>query len=519
MGTLRATRLLLGVELRRLGRWNEFCHSRDRQFRRSWLAMAAVGAMLILLFAFYATAASVGMQWLGLGALSPGCLYAAAALTLAVFEISRAGTMLFSDAFCQQAAPLPVPRAALLLSRFLAVYLPDLLVCTLLIGPSICLFVVGNGLAALPAALLGLLTLPLLPLAVAALLGAAITTGTARLRHGKLIGNLLLLFFTLVMLALCFGASASLPAEEANLLALVEPALQRVVKTYPPAFWWSRALNGEASWLLPLVAVSFLSVGLLLLLAAPHYPSLCAALHAGGGKRTAAAIPRHAERPIAALFWREWRRYLGCGIYLTNTAVGYLLLVLLAAGYRLGGAQAFAALGLPDDGAAFLPLVFGFLLCLAPPSACAVSLDGPQWDLLRSLPIQTANFINSKLLLNLAVGGPCWVAASLFMLGTPGAEWNIAVSGLYLVFGAVLGLAVNLHLPLLHWDNETQVVKQSAAVLVTMLGGTVAAGLPAAALALFPAGIVYPALCALLPALTAALYLHSRRFAWQRLAV
>ena len=50
MGTLQATRILLRVEWRRFGRWNEFCCSHDPKFRRRWLLMAILGAVLALFF-------------------------------------------------------------------------------------------------------------------------------------------------------------------------------------------------------------------------------------------------------------------------------------------------------------------------------------------------------------------------------------------------------------------------------------------------------------------------------------
>ena len=45
--------------------------------------------------------------------------------------------------------------------------------------------------------------------------------------------------------------------------------------------------------------------------------------------------------------------------------------------------------------------------------------------------------------------------------------------GLFALFMAALGLAVNLKLPNLHWTNEMVPVKQGAAVMVALLGGWV----------------------------------------------
>jgi hypothetical protein len=63
--------------------------------------------------------------------------------------------------------------------------------------------------------------------------------------------------------------------------------------------------------------------------------------------------------------------------------------------------------------------------------------------------------------------------------------WLLLVSLLYAVFGCVLGLFVNLKLPMLHWDHESQPIKQSKAVLVMMFFGFVTAAAPAVLLLIF----------------------------------
>ena len=54
----------------------------------------------------------------------------------------------------------------------------------------------------------------------------------------------------------------------------------------------------------------------------------------------------------------------------------------------------------------------------------------------------------------------------------------ILVPAFYIVFSTVAGLAVNISLPLLQWENETQVVKQSGTTLVSMLIAVGVAAVP-----------------------------------------
>lgn len=78
----------------------------------------------------------------------------------------------------------------------------------------------------------------------------------------------------------------------------------------------------------------------------------------------------------------------------------------------------------------------------------------------------------------------------------------------------MLGLAVNLAMPVFEWESEVRVVKQSASGMVTMLMGMVSAIVPAVILFLtgFAARTtVYTATVALLLLATGGLYVKISR--------
>ena len=92
--------------------------------------------------------------------------------------------------------------------------------------------------------------------------------------------------------------------------------------------------------------------------------------------------------------------------------------------------------------------------------------------------------MDSKLLVNLTVAAPFYLASvTLGILAvSPGvveAVWIILIPAVYILFTAVAGLTVNLAFPVFRWENETQVVKQSASTMITMLVGMAASILPA----------------------------------------
>lgn len=515
--TLRAVGLLLKLDARRLFGFNEFRHSRDPKARRRWLGLALVWGMLAGMMLFYLTAMAVGMARFGLIRYLPGCLYTGAAAALLFFETLRAGTALFGRDFFEQTTPLPLPRAALPLNRLLALYLWDLALCAVLLGPGLTVYALtlGAGVRFWAAALWGLLCAPLLPLAAACVLGALTAVLVRRLRHKNLIAGLLLVGFTMAILAWSMSLS-TLPADTdgADLMAMLEPALAASAAGYAPAAWFGRMLaggSGSVAALAGLSLVSLLPAALAAGVVTAKYGALCAALNAPAGQRRAARLGR-ARSPLAALYGREVRRYLSCTNWFANTVIGYLLMALLPLFLLLGGNRAMQTLELtPDLAGRYLPLMMGLMAVLMPVTACSISLEGPYWPVIRTLPVRTRDLLAAKILLNLSVALPCWavgVAGGLLALRPQGiaALWLALVPALYCLFGAVAALRINLALPQLHWQTETQVVKQSASTLLALVCGILAAGVPGLCLTFAPVNAVYAAVCLVLAALTALLW-------------
>lgn len=60
--------------------------------------------------------------------------------------------------------------------------------------------------------------------------------------------------------------------------------------------------------------------------------------------------------------------------------------------------------------------------------------------------------------------------------------WFLVIPMVYIVLSAVVGISMNLKFPVMNWENETAVVKQSMSVMLTMLINLFAYGIPIAVL-------------------------------------
>lgn len=130
-----------------------------------------------------------------------------------------------------------------------------------------------------------------------------------------------------------------------------------------------------------------------------------------------------------------------------------------------------------------LPYVLSCLLCMTSISSCSISMEGNTFWQIQTLPITAKEFYDSKILANISVAAPFYLV-SVILLGLAAKPvgldmiWLLVIPVCYVLFMCVVGITVNLTFPVLKWENEVRIVKQSASMLVTMLIGVLSSILP-----------------------------------------
>ncbi len=91
----------------------------------------------------------------------------------------------------------------------------------------------------------------------------------------------------------------------------------------------------------------------------------------------------------------------------------------------------------------------------------------------------------------------------------------LLIPAVTILFSSVYGITINLHLPVLEWESEVRIVKQSASSLLGGMGGPVLAILWAVAVGAVPkayGGYLKAVICFMILAAAAALYRQNNRF-------
>lgn len=188
---------------------------------------------------------------------------------------------------------------------------------------------------------------------------------------------------------------------------------------------------------------------------------------------------------MVALYKRELRRYFSSPSYVLNTSLFAVGLILFSfSTLFLSPAQLELFLDIPNFSvwiSKFSPLVVSFFVVFTCTTAASFSLEGQNIWLLKILPIGASKVYISKILVNLSVTIPSLIIANTIFMFKLRLDF---VDGLFLfvtptiftIFSSILGLLFNLRFPNYDWKREIVVIKQSAAVILTLICNAISIG-------------------------------------------
>ncbi|MGN0377222.1 MAG: hypothetical protein ACI4ED_06270 [Suilimivivens sp.] len=492
---IRQIRLLTQVSLCNLFGINEFRFTKDTKKKTRYYLMSVLWCFLIVLMAMYVCALSYGLCHMKMGDLLPAMLAMIVAVVVFLFTLFKAGSVLFDRRAYERQIALPVTVRAVIVSRFLTMYLTNMLLGFLVMLPGMAVYGVMErpGFSFYLYGLLGSLFLPLLPLTAASALGALIAGISSRWKRKNLVAIVLTMIFVCVIMIGSMSLSGMEETQlEEMLLHMAELFEAQIEGIYPPAIWLSKAMVlGKAGMLILFLAVSAGCFVLFLEILRPFYEKICALLCANEAQRNYQMKGLSARSVRRSMVERELRHYFSSTVYVTNTLVGEVLMVLLAIAVAVVGKESIENMvAIPGIVERVLPVMLGAMPALMPTTACSISMEGKQWWLMQTLPVKEKDILQSKVLSNLVVAAPFYLVSEVVLIlalrpSFINILYLVIVPALYILFGAVSGVLINRKFPVFDWENETRVVKQSASTFLSMLLGIIVGMVPLAAIIYF----------------------------------
>ena len=511
--------LLTGIQLRNLWGWNQIKYGKDKKKKNRLVLLAVTYAFLGVMLAFYTGLLGYGCVAMGMADIIPAYMLAVVSLLILFFSVYKAGSILFDTRTYEMMIALPVKPVSIVVSRFLTMYVENLVMGMVVLLPAAgvyAYYIRPDALFYITIAL-GAFLMPLLPMTIATAVGALVTAVSSRMKHKNMVSILLLMGLTIGILLLSMGTSyGQITVSEELLQNMAALMAQQVYGMYPPArLFTSGVVEGNIPAFL---AFAGISLGTFLILAALiqwKFVAICTALNARVAKKNYKMQELAQNSPLKALYLRELKRYFSSVIYVCNTLIGYLLMVIAAAAFFVVGVEKMEqAMGMPGSLIRILPIVLAFMCSLSSTTTSSISMEGRQWWLVRSLPVSTGQVFGSKMLVNLTMAFPCYMISVILLLLSLGglsadSLWVVVVPLVYILFGTVAGITINCKMPIFEWEAESAVVKQSGAMFTAMAVDFVIVLVPMAVLFALPSVSVHLVMggtSAVLLGVTAVLY-------------
>ena len=477
----KQTCLLAGVQLRNLWGWNQIVYGKDVKKKRRLILMMVSFIIIGVMFAFYSAISSYGMIVIGVGRLVPAALFSIISIIILFFSMFKAGSIIFEVKTYETMITLPVSPAAIVLSRFANMYIQNLLmgfvfmlpaavVYLILLQPSVT-FYIGM--------LVGTILMPLIPMALATVVGGIIVAISSRMKHKNLIAIILSMGITIAILVGTMAlpnAGTNIELTEDVLLDIGVMVEQQIYGIYPVSKLFTEAVvDGNWISLLSFTVLNLGIFGILVALVQWKFVAICNALYskAGGEKYEMQELTQ--KKVIGALYTKELARYFSSSIYVLNTAIGYVMVILLAIGILVYGLDNLeVSMGMTGILTKALPFVLVFCIGISSTTNCSISMEGKQWWLTKSLPVSTKDVFDAKMLVNLTIAIPSYVITIilLFIAIKPSfieGLWYLLIPLVYILFSTVVGITINCKMPLLNWEAETEAVKQGGSTFIAML--------------------------------------------------
>ena len=450
------------------------------------ITLVLLGLGILALYSFQAYSMFKGLAPLGLSQI---CVFHGVLVAFSVLLIL--GVMRSASKKKQtdedMLLSLPIKKYDIVLSKTMGKYILDNLLCFALVMPFVVIYMIYEGfsLTMLLCSLFLVVSLPLFSVGISYICGFIISRIFNKSKHANLIKSLFSVFILMLVMALLlvktFGYGVISP-ENAGVYFSDRPITFTLTKFL---------LGGDAIsfiWLLILTITPFV-LGIILY-------SLSLGKSGVGYKSSKKEIVfSNAKSPLKSMVKKEVSFYAESSAFVSNTILSPLLMIVISIMACSLGVEGFSnKLGVSLNNEMFagiLTLIFLFSLSTAIISCSTISLEGKNFWILKSSPIKEKYIFHSKALLQIIMTVPAIILSSILLLiflklSLFDFLMTLCVPVLFAVLLSYGGLLINLLFPKMEWEEETQVIKQSVACLITMFGGMVLSLIPLGLFLLLP---------------------------------
>ncbi|MBR4758559.1 MAG: hypothetical protein IK078_00225, partial [Lachnospiraceae bacterium] len=323
--------------------------------------------------------------------------------------------------------------------------------------------------------------LPLIPMLLASLLGFVIARIGVAFKHWKLVQTVL--SFAVVILSICsrfFFEKLFRTTEVADIMTGMSDFTDKVGKIYLPLAWFEESIvQTRISGMMLLIGVSLLLFEGVFYLYSRSYKKINSKMKVGVSGHAFKMTKQRKRSKVVAIANKEMHRFFGSTVYLVNMSIGYIFAIVAGAVSLVVGLDKMVSMvtqGAPlttEMMAPAIPFVAYFLTGMMALTCSSPSLEGKNYWIIKSSPLTPQQIYHGKILANLYISIPAQLFATVCMCISARVSFGMTICQILLgiilcLFSATFGCQCGLRFLKLEWQNEVEVVKQGAAVVVYM---------------------------------------------------
>lgn len=423
----------------------------------------------------YAYAIGMGLKQFNSIDLLPSLFMALTSIIVLFTTIYKVKGTLFGFKDYDMVMSLPVSSSQIILSRIILLYSVNFVFLLIVMLP----MMLAYGILAVPGihfyvySILMLLFIPLIPIIIASILGSMLTYLSMRFKYS----NVIYMIFLFLMLMAFIIAPFFIGDSEQALVEISHSINKQINSIYPLSEIYSKAvINGDIVMMLLFIAVSVFAFIAFSLVVGRVFKRINTFVMTGTNKANYKLGRLKSYSPLRAIYIKDLKRYFASSIYVMNTGFGVVMLVLGSIALPFidinsisGGVNIEATI---RD---IIPVFITFCIATSSTTMASISIEGKHIWIIKNLPVSVSMIFISKILVNLTILAPTLLASviiafTLRLAFIKGLLLILSVAS-FSIFISMYGLVINLSFPNLSWSNETVIVKQSNASMISVFSG------------------------------------------------
>lgn len=479
--------LLLKTMWASTSRINVLKHTKDSKKHKSASGALVGQIVLAVLCVLFCGAIAFGLSFAGVAWVVPLFVASAISMMTLLFTFLKSNAYLYGFKEYDMLMSLPFSVKTVVADRFLLMYLKDLMWDALislscLAGYAV---VVKPGVWVYVAWILMTPFVPLLPMVIASLIGVFIADLGSRFRHKKLIQTILTFIFVIPLIFSRFIIDYLIRNDKVKeVVEASGQALDGIARYIPTIRWFGEAINdGRVLSFVLVIAVSLAVFTGEVFLISITYRRINSALASSGVKRKKAKTGSKAFRKrnvIGTVAFKEFKRITGSTVCATNLGMGAVIGIiagLILPFININSIITAMTGGHEIDISPYVlawPVIVYFFMGMVPTTAPSPSLEGKNYWIIKSLPVDMLTVCKGKMLFNIymnMIPGLFVTITGFIALRAGALEFILGILMVIAMglFSTVFGMRCGLKHMNLDWENEVQVVKQGKAVSFYLL--------------------------------------------------